>query len=141
MTDPLTATTTTLTLAGARLAIDAAATRASERGEPVCISVCDIAGNQIAFVRMDGAPLLSASIAADKAYTVAAFGPDTRDWWNLIKDEPALLAGIVKTDRLVVFGGGVAVHVDGTKVGAIGVSGSTSEGDHEIASAGAAAVG
>lgn len=135
-----TTSVTTLTLDGARKVLDAALAHAVELQQRVCISVCDRAGHQIVFARMDGAPVLSMSIAADKAYTVTAFGPDTRDWYGLIKDEPALLAGLVKTDRLVIFGGGVAVSADGQTVGAIGVSGSTAEGDHQIAAAGAAAL-
>ena len=59
---------------------------------------------------MDGAPLMSAGLAQNKAYSVMAFkGMATREWWDAIKDEPALLHGIVKTDRLTVFGGGVAI--------------------------------
>ena len=52
-----------------------------------------------------------------------------------------LLHGIVKTDRLVVFGGGVPLVADGRTVGAIGVSGGSSEQDVRVAEAGAAAVG
>lgn len=135
-----TTTITSLTLGGAQKAIEAAMAKAHEIGDMVNISVCDAASNELMFVRMDGAPLISGGIARDKAYTVTAFGPDTKDWWGLIKDEPALLAGIVKTDRLMIFGGGVAVKVGGHTVGSVGVSGSTSEGDHAIAAAGAGAV-
>ena len=59
----------------------------------------------------------------------------------LIRDEPALLHGMVKTARLTVFGGGVAITEGETMVGAVGVSGGSAEQDHEIAEAGAAAVG
>ena len=41
----------------------------------------------------------------------------------MIKDEPALLTGIVHTDRLVVFGGGIPLIYNGVIVGGIGVSG------------------
>jgi glc operon protein GlcG len=91
---------------------------------------------------MDRAPLLCVGIAQDKAYSVAAFGGlPTGDWWRLLESEPALLHGIVKTDRLVVFGGGVPLVADGRTVGAIGVSGGSSEQDVRVAEAGAAAVG
>ena len=49
--------------------------------------------------------------------------------------------GLVKTARLTVFGGGVAITEGETVVGAVGVSGGSAEQDHEIAEAGAAAVG
>ncbi len=131
-----------LTLAGARVALDAALARAGELGVAVNVSVCDAAGHEIAFARMDGAALLSAEIARDKAYTVAAFlGIPTDRWFAMIEAEPALREGIVHRDRLVIFGGGVPVTVDGAAVGAVGVSGGTADQDQEIATAGAAALG
>ena len=108
---------------------------------PVCIAVADRGGNLVSFVRMDGAPLMSAGLAQDKAYTVVSFnGLPTDKWWDIIGDEPPLLHGIVKTDRLIVFGGGVPITEGDTLVGAVGVSGGSAEEDVEIASAGAAAV-
>ena len=80
-------------------------------GVPVCIAVADRSGALLAFARMDGAPQMSATIAQDKAYTVAAFaGLPTHQWYDLIKDDPPVLHGIVKTDRLIVFGGGVPIR-------------------------------
>ena len=120
----------------------AAAARAGALGVPVNIAVVDLAGGMLAFARLDGAPLLSGSIAQDKAYTVAAFnGVPTHAWFGLIEAEPALREGIVHRDRLVIFGGGVPVTAGGTLVGAVGVSGGTAEQDREIAEAGASAVG
>jgi uncharacterized protein GlcG (DUF336 family) len=131
----------TLTYAGARAAVDAATARATAMGVPVNIAVADLAGGLLAFARLDGAPLLSGSIAQDKAYTVAAFnGVPTHAWFGLIEAEPALREGIVHRDRLVIFGGGVPVTVEDTLVGAVGVSGGTAEQDREIAEAGAGAV-
>ena len=131
----------TLTYAGARTAVDAAAARAQALGVPTNIAVVDLSGGLLAFARLDGAPLLSGSIAQDKAYTVAAFnGVPTHAWFGLIEAEPALREGIVHRDRLVIFGGGVPVTVNGSLVGAVGVSGGTAEQDREIAEAGASAV-
>jgi glc operon protein GlcG len=131
----------TLTYAGARVAVEVAAARAEALGVPVNIAVVDLAGGLLAFARLDGAPLLSGPIAQDKAYTVAAFnGVPTHAWFGLIEAEPALREGIVHRERLVIFGGGVPVTVDGTLVGAVGVSGGTAEQDREIAEAGADAV-
>ena len=130
-----------LSLEGARLALEAAVAYASSIRVAVCVSVADRAGNLLAFARMDGAPLLSAGLAQDKAYTVCAFnGLPTHGWFDVLKDEPALLHGIVKTDRLIIFGGGVPVRIDGDLVGAVGVSGGSAEQDHEIAAAGVTAV-
>jgi uncharacterized protein GlcG (DUF336 family) len=121
------------------MALTAAIARAEHLGVPVNVCVADHAGNAVLTARMDGAPLLSYSIAADKAYTVAAFnGVATHEWFTLIKDEPALREGIVHRDRLVIFGGGMPIRVDGEVVGAVGVSGGSADQDREIAEAGAA---
>ena len=133
--------TARLSYAGARVALEAAVDKAAALGVPVNVSVCDDGGHQVAFARMDGAPLLSADIAADKAFSVVAVsGRPTSRWFDLIKEEPALREGIVHRDRLVIFGGGVPLVVDGHLVGAVGVSGGTADQDVEIASAGAAAL-
>lgn len=132
---------TTLTYDGARVCLEAAAGRAQELGVPVNIAVCDAGGNQLAFARLDGAPLLSISIAQDKAYSVAGFnGVPTDEWFGMIEAEPALREGIVHRDRLVIFAGGSPVTIDGALVGAVGVSGGTAEQDGEIAAAGASAI-
>lgn len=130
------------TLAAAQRAIAAAIKEAEALAVDVCIAVTDGAGHLLAMARMDRAPLLCVQIAQDKAYSVAAFGGlPTSDWWPLLESEPALLHGIVKTDRLTVFGGGIPLVADGRAVGAIGVSGGSSEQDIRIAEAGAAALG
>ncbi len=140
MTDHVT-TTRTLMYAGARAALEAGIAHAEQIAVPVNVAVCDTSGNLIAFARMDGAPLLSSSIAQDKAWTVAAFnGIPTHEWFGLIEAEPALREGIVHRERLVVFGGGVPVRVDGVLVGAVGVSGGSAEQDRAVAEAAAAAV-
>lgn len=132
----------TLSLAAARRIADAAVAAARERSVTVCIAVSDVSGEPIVTMRMDGAPRLSADVARDKAYTVTAFGGMPTDrWWPAIADDPALVHGFIKTKQLIVFGGGVPVKVDGQFVGAVGVSGGSTDQDGEIAAAGAAAIG
>jgi uncharacterized protein GlcG (DUF336 family) len=131
----------TISLAAAERAVRAAVDRAAELGVAVVVAVADAAGELKAYARMDGAPLLSVRIAQDKAWTAAAFGLPTDAWWGLVKDEPPLLHGIVKTERLVIFGGGVPLVVEGRVVGGIGVSGGSADQDRAIAEAGAAVVG
>jgi uncharacterized protein GlcG (DUF336 family) len=131
----------TITYAGARAAVDASLERAEQLGVAVNIAVADPSGALLAFARMDGAALLSSGIAQDKAWTVSAFnGLATHEFFGLIENEPALREGILHRDRLVVFGGGVPIHLDGVLVGAVGVSGGTAEQDRDIAEAGAAAL-
>ena len=130
-----------LSLSAARRVADAAVATAATKGIAACIAVADPTGEPIVTIRMDGAPRLSAEIARDKAHTVAAFnGLPTHLWWPAIADDPSLVHGITKTQRLIVFAGGVPVRVDGVVVGAIGVSGGSTDQDREIAEAGAAAL-
>lgn len=103
--------------------IEAAEKMARELKKSMVIAVCDEGGNLKAFSRMDGAPLLSVQIAQDKAYTAISFNMPTHAWFEFIKNDPPLLHGITHTPRLVVFGGGYPVKLNGHIVGGIGVSG------------------
>jgi uncharacterized protein GlcG (DUF336 family) len=131
---------TSISFDGATRVLTEAMAEADRLGVPACVAVADRAGHLVAFGRMDGAPLLSAQIAQDKAYTVSAFGLPTHEWWDLVREEPALLHGIVKTDRLIIFGGGVPLTRGDETVGAVGVSGGSADQDHQIAAAGATAL-
>ena len=125
----------------AEQAIEAAAKKAAELGLRMCIAVTDEAGDLKAFRRMDGAALLSVQVAQDKAYTAAGFGLATDQWHDFIKNDPPLLHGITHTPRLVVFGGGFPIHLEGEIVGAIGLSGGHYTQDMECARAALAAIG
>ena len=131
-------TKSTITSYAAQKMIEAAKAKAEEMGKPMVIAVVDDAGALKAYERMDGAPLLSVDIAQDKAYTAISFGMATHEWHEFIKNDPPLLHGIVKTDRLVVFGGGYPVFINGELVGGIGVSGGHYSDDMEVAQAGLA---
>ncbi|OYO17326.1 cobalamin adenosyltransferase [Enemella dayhoffiae] len=121
--------------------MDAALARAEEMGVQVNIAIVDAGGHLLAFERMDGAMLISVSIAQDKAWTViAGNGLPTSQWHGAISGDPALELGFPHRDRLVVFGGGVPVKAGDELIGAIGVSGGSAEEDADVASAGAAAV-
>src|SRR5437764_4240839 len=115
----------------------AAEAKAEEMGKPMSIAVCDEDGVLKAFRRMDGAALLSVQIAQDKAYTAISFGGmATHEWFDFIKNDPPLLHGIVKSDRLIVFGGGYAIKTDAGIIGGIGVSGGHYSEDMQVAQAG-----
>ena len=128
-------------IATAEQAIDAAAKKAAELGLNMCIAVNDESGDLKAFRRMDGAPKLSIQIAEDKAYTAASFGMPTHAWYDFIKDDPPLLHGITHTPRLIVFGGGFPIVLEGEVVGAIGISGGHYNQDMECARAALHAIG
>jgi glc operon protein GlcG len=128
-----------ISLDGARRVLEAAIAEAERLRLAVCISVCGQDGEAKIAACMDGAPKLSAVLAADKAWSVIAWGgmPTSR-WWQMVKDDPALMHGFTKQPRLVVIAGGVPLRARMEVVGAVGVSGGSPEQDELVAEAGAA---
>ncbi len=126
-----------LALADAQLLIQGAASHAKEIGVPMCISVVDESGTPIAFSRMDGGKVTSATIATDKAFTAAAARKATHEYNE--QCIPGSLAFGIHTEvggRLSVVGGGLPVIVEGEIVGGIGLSSGTPQQDMECAQAG-----
>ena len=102
--------------------VDEAVAKARELGVSENVTILDDGGNLKAFSRMDGAPIPTIEMAQNKAYT-ALLGVSTQDFFNLIKGDPSLLAGVPTLARVAAWGGGFPIKVDGEIVGAIGVSG------------------
>jgi uncharacterized protein GlcG (DUF336 family) len=131
-----------ITTEAAHAAIAAAEAKSAEMGKAMVIAIVDDGGVLKAFSRMDGAALLSVQVAQDKAYTAVGFGMPTHGWHDFIKDDPPLADGApTGIERLVIFGGGYPIMVDGQVVGAIGVSGGHYSEDQQVAEAGLAALG
>jgi len=121
--------------------IAAAERKAQEMGHPFVIAIVDESGVLKAFSRMDNAALLSVQVAQDKAYTAIGFGMPTDQWHDFIKNDPPLAAGAPSgIERLIVFGGGYPITLNGQIVGGIGVSGGHYSQDMEVAKAGLAAL-
>ncbi len=114
--------------------VDAAVAKAKSLGVPQIVAVLDESGHLKAFCRMDGAPLISIDVSQNKAYT-ALLGAPSHEFYDRIKDNPALVAGIPHVPRIALFGGGYPIRVDGAIVGAIGVSGGSVEQDMACAQA------
>ncbi|MGV7122384.1 GlcG/HbpS family heme-binding protein [Sphingopyxis sp. 550A] len=115
--------------------MQAAVAKSEAIGVPMCIAICDPSGVLVQFRRMDRAAMLSVQIAQDKAFTAVSFGMATHEWHEFIKDDLPLLHGIVHTQRLIVFGGGYPIKVEGELIGGIGVSGGHYTHDMEVAMA------
>ncbi len=105
------------------------------------VAVAGRAGDLKAFVRMDGASLLSGETARRKAYTVAATGMSTQEFGSILKsdmgNEPELFHGMLGIDNIIAFAGGVPILLDNERIGAVAVSGGTSAEDQKIAEASA----
>ena len=139
--EPTTVAQANVSLALARRLIDAGQAHAGSLGKAFTIAVVDASGVLKAMDRMDGAPLVSIQVAQDKAYTAVGFGIPSGAWHDFIKDDPPLAAGATAgIDRLVIFGGGFPITVDGNVVGAVGVSGGHYSEDAAVAEAALAAV-
>lgn len=125
-----------LTTATAERLAQAGLAFAKSNSMMVAVAVVDEAGVAIVLVRMDGAKPAVADLALDKAYTSANTGAPTEAFGELMLSRPGLALGLSNRPRLLTWGGGVPVRVDGQVVGAVGVSGGPE--DDDIACAGAA---
>ncbi|WP_415854049.1 GlcG/HbpS family heme-binding protein [Sinomonas sp. G460-2] len=119
--------------------LSAAREAADGAGTAMNIAVVDGGGNLKAFTRMDGAWLGSIDISIKKARTARFFDMATGSIGELSQPGGPLFNIEVSNGGLITFPGGLPLHSsDGDIIGAIGVSGSTVENDHAVASAGAA---
>ncbi|MCK4204959.1 heme-binding protein [Brucella pituitosa] len=127
-----------LTLEAARTVLTAAQAKASENGWPCVIAVVDAEGLPIVMERMDNASVLAGvDLAPGKARTAALFRRESGALEDAINGpRPAA----VTAQGFVMMRGGVPITVDGTVVGAIGVSADTPDHDEQIAKAGIAAL-
>jgi uncharacterized protein GlcG (DUF336 family) len=119
--------------------VQAALAKATEMNVLMDIAVVDAGANLKAFARMDGAWLGSIDIASKKARTARFFNLPTGVLGELSQPGGPLYQIEVSNGGLIAFPGGVPLLAsDGTIIGGIGVSGSTVEDDHAVATAGAA---
>lgn len=103
---------------------------------PVVISAVDKGANLMLMHRMEDAFVTSIDISINKAFTSACLKQGTHEIVDAVQPG-ASLYGLQLTNnaRIVPFGGGLPIIVDGNVVGAVGVSGGTVEEDMLIAQA------
>jgi len=128
-----------VTLEAARKAAAPALAEAQKNNWRMAVAVVDISGDLVFFEKMDGTQAASVAIAQDKARSSARFKRPTK----ALQD--ALAAGgagwrLLALEGAVPVEGGIPLVADGKIIGAIGVSGGTSEQDGQCAKAGADAV-
>jgi uncharacterized protein GlcG (DUF336 family) len=130
-----------ITLARAEAAIAAAKTKATALNTKMNICIVDAGSNPVAFARMDGAWIGSVDISFKKAKTAAWFTMDTAALSPLVQPGQPLYNIEHSNGGLITFPGGVVLkNKAGEVIGTIGVSGSSVENDHAVATAGAAGV-
>lgn len=126
----------TVTLESAKRLATVAEQEATRLGVRIVVSITNPEGNLVLLHRMDGAALASVSVSMDKAYSAAALQGPTHEFSEL--GEPGGSAyGLHTSDggRLTLFGGGFPLLQDGQMVGAVGISGASTEEDMDIARA------
>lgn len=126
----------TLNTALARTALDAAIKAATRDGPAMSVAVVDEGGYPLCLERMDGAGLMTAKVAGEKARTAALLRAPSRVLADRVATDPALLS---LTDYLPM-AGGLPIMAEGKCIGAIGVSGGTPEQDEQVGQAGLAAL-
>jgi len=121
----------------AKSVVDAIVDKALQLHKAAVVAVTDAHGELIAFARMDGAPLASIRIAANKAWTAARDRKPTKDIGDKIRDpEKGFDIAFYGDRRFVGWGGGTPIWKNGEVVGAIGVSGLSSAEDVALANLG-----
>jgi uncharacterized protein GlcG (DUF336 family) len=121
--------------------LSAAEAKAASLGVPYCIAVVDAGGHLMAFLRQDRALIGCVDLTIDKAATARIFDQRTSDLATLAQSRKPLF-GIQESNagKVVIFGGGVRVVLDGSIVGAVGASAGTIEQDIAVAEAAIAAL-
>ncbi len=133
---------TALTLDAAESLIDAALAKGSELGlKPLAVAVLDEGGHLKAFRRQDGASLLRPQIAHGKAYGALSLGMGSRAIMNRAEQQAYFIGAVANLAPLVPVPGGVLITADGAIIGAVGITGDTSDNDEAAAIAGIEAAG
>jgi glc operon protein GlcG len=131
-----TATKKVLTLEGAKKIAAAAEVEAKKNNWNVAIAIVDDGGNLIYQQRMDGTQIASLDIAPFKARGAVGFKRPTKELEDRVTKGAT---GLVKMPWVAPAEGGLPIMIGGELVGAIGVSGATSQQDGIVAAAGVAA--
>ena len=134
-----------ISLEQANILIAAAFAKGQKLGlKPLTIAVLDAGGHVIALQRQDEASNHRPQIAIGKANGALALGVSSRQVEELANKRPSFVAalGPIFPQGIVPAPGGIIlVGSDGAPIGAVGVTGDTSDNDEACALAGAAAAG
>ena len=137
-----------ITLSQATAIVEAALKKGRETScAPLAVAVLDDGGHLKAFAREDGAGILRPQIAFGKAWGALGMGLGIRNFARRIAEQPAAPAffnalAAMSEGRVVPVPGGVLIRDDSkTVIGAVGISGDTSDKDEACAIAGVEAAG
>ena len=118
----------------AKKIVDLIVDKARQMEKAVVVAVADPHGELIAFARMDGAPISSIRIAANKAWTAARDRKTTKEIGEKVRHpERGHDISYYGDPRFVGWGGGIPIWKEGAVAGAVAVSGLSSKEDIELA--------
>jgi len=136
---------TMLTLDTAQKIIATALHAATEKKlKPLAVVVLDARGSLKASAAQDGTSLMRSEIAHGKAYGALAMGMGSRAIFKRATEQPFFVSAVntMAQGALVPVPGGVLIEDgSGAVIGAIGISGDTSDNDEACAVAGIEAAG
>jgi len=134
-----------VTLEAASGIVEAALARGREIGlQPLTVAVLDAGGHLVAFMREDDSGILRPDVAIGKAWGALGMGVNTRLLRDRLADRPAFQAALAAASdgRFIPVPGGVLIRSKDSRIlGAVGISGDTSDKDEACAIAGIKAVG
>jgi uncharacterized protein GlcG (DUF336 family) len=135
----------TLTLAQASTIIDVALkTGRDAKFAPLSVAVLDAGGHLVAFKREDRSGILRFDIAFGKAWGALGMGFGSRTLAGRAPKQPAFFTALAAASggRLIPAASGVLIRdADGDVIGAVGISGDSSDNDEKCAIAGINAAG
>jgi len=118
----------------AKRAVAAAISEAARNGWTMAVAIVDPAGDLVCFEKMDETQTGSVTVSQSKARSAARFKRPTKAFQDALTATPDGLR-ILGIEGAVPVEGGLPIVVDGKIVGAIGVSGGTSQQDGQCAKA------
>ena len=134
-----------ITLAQASTIVDVALKKARDSNlAPLTVAVLDAGGHLVAFKREDKSGILRYEIAFGKAWGALAMGFGSRTLAGRVNRSQMFFTALAAASegRFVPVTGGVLVRDEaGDIIGAVGISGDTSDNDEKCALAGIAAAG
>jgi uncharacterized protein GlcG (DUF336 family) len=111
--------------------------------KPLTVVVLDTGGHVVVTYREDRSGILRVQIATGKAWGALGMGVSSRELARRAANNPPFAAAMsaASEGRMIPVPGGVLIRRDGDIVGAVGVSGDTSEVDEACAVAAVRAAG
>jgi glc operon protein GlcG len=117
----------------------AAKAEAAKNNWTMAIAIVDTSGNLVYYEKMDNTQIASATVAIDKARSAVLYKRPTKAFQDAVAGGGAGLR-ILRLQGAMPVEGGLPLIADGKIIGAIGISGDTSEHDNQCATAGIAAL-